>query len=261
MSNTFTNPLPQVGETISINRLCTLLCLYFQGPHVDPFKDLLVEELRILKKHELFDHEYISLNVNHDTKVILERHKGESHGAHTANTPPDTAPTASQPAPSLPAPQSSMQVRSLNYLTPHRKAADTVTVLRTWKHDEGDELHYWFQFVPPLPLYKIAVLAETVHLSAPDYQLGTSQCYWFVGMIQEVLKSSPAIDGQVMVDDEKGQGAGSWKSIQIFRPEEYKDQITALSSSFKNYLDRFEEPVSVHSLEVMYVELLVCFVS
>ncbi|KJA13925.1 hypothetical protein HYPSUDRAFT_59646 [Hypholoma sublateritium FD-334 SS-4] len=68
------------------------------------------------------------------------------------------------------------------------RAVDRVSIFENPTKKETDEINTTVAFKHPIPLYKIAVLAHTVHCSETTYVLSSSNCYFYTTAIMQVME-------------------------------------------------------------------------
>jgi hypothetical protein len=160
------------------------------------------------------EHEYLVAYIQTPagtTKYLaIERLRGaenlSSHGEVVPTSQSDTAlacvgcPDDILPTPSTPSRKkhhasgsSSSSISSLDSLSKKspRHANDVVQVLDNPYHKEADKEFTQLEFTTnrPLYLYQLAILAETLHKSEICYKLFSKNCYWFAGLLLDVLET------------------------------------------------------------------------
>ena len=249
---------------------------------------ILVDEVKLYKTIGRSRHEYISIKVLAPNKAFfylaIERLRGEiidkvdpkaqppppgdSSGGSLSDQPPpfptDVITTASPPRKSsfkekLPAlPSASLSVTSLDKFVPKHNADDIVTLLSSGKHNNEDEVFRTLSFAPPIPLWKVAVLAKTLHNMSRHYLLFSDNCYYYAGTIIKVLQEeynptvdvdttgSPELDEQrgllsVKKEAKKNRAAGMWRNIEVYAGETV--DIKPLKTEFEQALPKFMSTV------------------
>ena len=102
----------------------------------------------------------------------------------------------------------------------------------------------------------LAIVAKVVHEHSADYQILTSQCFWYSAVIASVLrKSFPQIkvsngassfkadDGQDLEMEFSDKKGGTYKRIPIY--SERREVITRIYDRFKTYKDQIYSSVNL----------------
>lgn len=130
-------------------------------------------------------------------------------------------------------------------------AHDVVTLsVNTLKHpfDRITRVLKCHRDTEPVYLYKLAVLAKTLHNTSIEYKLFSQNCYWFAGVLFELLEQR--LNAKSTLEEHRN---GVWGRILIYKQESPSD-LAQVTERFVRNLAAFEH-------EVRITILLVCFLS
>ncbi|KIM46636.1 hypothetical protein M413DRAFT_440242 [Hebeloma cylindrosporum] len=105
---------------------------------------------------------------------------------------------------------------------------------------------------PPIYLHELAVLAHTIHNNDSCYRLFTTNCYWFAGMMMDVLEKR--INSQMRPPARKswigkvlhlGKSDGNWAYITVYAPAPSKTGTEVLAK-FERDLSDFENKIQAN---------------
>jgi len=253
---------------------------------------LFVEEVSLYKTARASRHEYLAAKVRAPDDVAFYLAFERGRGEKVTDGEGDTS--CQPPSPSASAPRL-LSIASLDSISNIRKALDTVTLLTgmSGKHNHNDKLMCRMFFPSPphepssslpasppisvptssspppicLPLYELAVLANTIHDMRENYLLFSDNCFWYAGTIIRVLQAfyhpvlppakTPQPDRKVIVlpnlrmkgreIEADGRKAGLWNGIELYAGE--KIDLNPLIEEFNKALKIFREPVVEHEAE------------
>jgi hypothetical protein len=104
-----------------------------------------------------------------------------------------------------------------------------VQVLDNPYHDPKDKIlgKLKFETDRPLYLYQLAILAVTLHESDTCYRLFSKNCYWFAGLLVDVLKVDYKLQFIGNGERRGGPQSGTWNHIPVFKeaPETAVNEI------------------------------------
>ena len=254
-------------------------CLLFQGQFIreggapsPSMSDYLVTEAKLYRSANS-RHEYISLKVQGPKKlkiiyfpkyIAIERVRGsvvdnvDKKDDPNAKGPYVNDGDDAQPAgDSLPSPS----VASPDKSTPMRKAEDNVSRLSsTGKRATRDQVFRTLTFSPGIPLYEVALLANTLHQMKRCYLLFSDNCYYYAGTIiktlEEKYKPMVAVEttGSTDLDEElelkkmKKNQAGAWYGIPVYDKEDFNTE--PVIAQFEQDLAHFRKYVGFWMLVV-----------
>ena len=282
-------------DPILIPTYCDLLQARYELEGCARMDGFYVEEIKLYKTTEVSQHEYLAAKVKapdgSSFYISFERSRGK-----VVDAQPQVPPSES---PSAPAQGPPVKISSLDSLVPKHKADDRVTHLGfSGRHSNNDRLYRTLFFDLPsaplpasepassssplsaplpvpepsessstscLPLYELAILANTLHNIRNDYLLFSDNCYFFAGTIIKVLQEvyNPEVvvetTGSRVLDKEqmlktKGkkkktkQQAGTWNRVEVYAGE--KVDTTLLKEEFKECLSDFKKPVCAQLLDI-----------
>jgi len=163
----------------------------------------------------------------------------------------------------------SSSIASLDSLFGTRGADDRISPLNSsGKHNSNDEEFCTLTFAQThetlpssssspspscLPLYKLAVLADTIHGMNSEYQLFSSNCFFYAGVIIKILREmyrpefkteKTAHDKWALIRKRQGRQlkAGTWNGMEVWDGSLF--DTAKLKGVFASNLDKFEKPVS-----------------
>jgi hypothetical protein len=144
---------------------------------------------------------------------------------------------------------SSTGVASLDSLSPPHDAVDMVRGLAKPKHAAKDVVIGTIHLdSTPVYLYELVILASTIHNSNRCYLLFSMNCYWFAGMLMNVLeerinlKMDTLPEKRLLGIKKKGKN-GKWTFVRVYKPAPL-ETVEAVLAEFEKNLFKFEKKVS-----------------
>ena len=265
----------QSGATFEVNPYREHLRLAYSAEDSGHMSAMRVTELHLVKQMtKLSKHEYLVAHISAQdgTKryLAVERLRGELLVGHAGSSSSltsrsDTALAQSTDASAVdhlqnnsPKPSRETSIASLDSLSKKPlNANDVVRAMDGPLHHEKDRTlgRLVFKEDNPLYLYRLAILAVTLHEDAKLYKLFSTNCFWFSGLLVSMLETISDVtfeagDGKGKgKGKEKGKGKpegegiqGQWNGLQVYRdPATPRTDVIA---AYKANLLVFEQIVS-----------------
>ncbi|KIM45518.1 hypothetical protein M413DRAFT_342242 [Hebeloma cylindrosporum] len=104
---------------------------------------------------------------------------------------------------------------------------------------------------PPIYLHELAVLAQTIHNNDNCYRLFTTNCYWFAGMMMDVLEKRINVQMQPaartswigkVLHRHLGKSDGNWAYVTVYSPAPSK-AVADVLAEFERNLAEFEKKI------------------
>ncbi|KIM41456.1 hypothetical protein M413DRAFT_445456 [Hebeloma cylindrosporum] len=229
-----------------------------------------VVSIQLCKTELAVQHEYTSLRVEGEGRTFylaIERCRGsivdkvskrEDPSTDSQAEPADNVDDTLSPPASDSRKQSSSSLSSLDKFTKTRDAQDNISPLdKEDKRDETDRVFRILKFTQPIPLYEVAVLAQTIHQINRHYLLFSRNCYFYAGTLIKALETryepgevelcptgSAELDKQYGLDGKKRRKvtAGAYRNIPIYVEEAVN--IVPVLAQFEKDLKAFENTIS-----------------
>ena len=130
----------------------------------------------------------------------------------------------------------------MDYLSKRSDALDTVRTLDKPLHATGDEVLGTLRFTGTRPfyLYELAVLAVTMHESQTCYRLFSTNCYWFTGLLMNILEKDYGL--KLEVENRRGVKPGTWIVIPLYEQAPPAD-LLAITNDFREHVENFQKKV------------------
>jgi hypothetical protein len=108
-------------------------------------------------------------------------------------------------------------------------------------HKPGDRVLGKLKFTDTRPfyLYELAVLSVTIHESQTCYKLLSKNCYWFAGLLINILEEDYGLKLEV---EKRGVKPGTWAGIQIYKPAP-PDDLSTIAKDFRERVGIFLQKV------------------
>lgn len=139
---------------------------------------------------------------------------------------------------------SSISIASLDSLSKNspRDANDVIQVLDEPYHKEAGKVFRELEFTTnrPLYLYRLVILAETLHRNERCYRLFSKNCFWLAGLLLDVLGADYELDRH---KGSGGQQSGTWHYIPVFT-EVSKTTVNDIIREWNEHVGAFEQKVS-----------------
>jgi hypothetical protein len=130
----------------------------------------------------------------------------------------------------------------MDYLSKRSDALDTVRTLDKPLHVPGDRVLGRLRFTGTRPfyLYELVMLAVTMHESQTCYRLFSTNCYWFAGLLMNILEKD---HGQKLeVEKRQGVKPGTWIAIPFYEQAPEQD-LLAVIVDFQEHVRSFQKGV------------------
>jgi len=229
-------------------------------------KELRVTSVNLVKeKGSRAEHEYVSVTVQDQEKrvayICFERNRGdECRGAqlrrdrqfgHYGKDSGWQTSLSSSPSLQLGWKTSSgsslFSIASLDSTKNTCHAQDVVSLtVDTLKHrfDTVTRVLKCHREMEPLYLYELAVLAKTLHNTSIEYKLFSKNCYWYAGVLFELLEQR--LKSKSTLGEHRN---GVWGKISIYKKEAPRDLARVMEQYIRN-LAAFEYEVYIATLLV-----------
>jgi hypothetical protein len=119
---------------------------------------------------------------------------------------------------------------------------DAVRTLDKPLHTPGDRVLGRLRFTGtrPLYLYELVVLAVTMHESETCYRLFSTNCYWFAGLLMNILEKDYGLE--LEVEKRRGVKPGTWIVIPFCKQAPEED-LLAVIGDFREHVKNFQKRV------------------
>jgi hypothetical protein len=130
----------------------------------------------------------------------------------------------------------------MDYISKQSDAIDTVRTLDRHLHAPGDRMLGRLRFTGTRPfyLYELVVLAVTMHESQTCYRLFSTNCYWFAGLLMNILEKDHGL--KLEVEKQRGVKPGSWIVVPFYEQAPEED-LLAVIADFQEHIRKFQKRV------------------
>ena len=237
---------------------CQLLQAKYETTGIQHMHNTQVTEVKLYKTRGRSQREYISANIHTGGDqffLAIERHRGNTVTTNNSSGAQDNVASPSQTTPT------STSLTSLNSFLHVREANDRVTSLdRTGRYYFNDQVLHTLSFTTPIPLFELAVLANTVHKTKPKYLLFSENCYFYAGTITKLLEALYESEVEVSTTGSqetdrkhRKKKAGKWNSIKIYDNALDSGLVASMTETFSYEKNEFLQPVWVLTFQTFIV--------
>jgi hypothetical protein len=232
------------GSNSDVNTYSELLALNYGQEGAARMNAMRITELRLVKQMDKISrHEYVVACVTtpHGTTqyLSLERLRGDTVTRASQSDSMLTRTSSKQRSfPSRSPSTSSSSESSMDYLSKRSDALDAVRTLDKPLHAPGDCVLGSLRFAGTRPfyLYELVVLAVTMHESQACYRLFSTNCYWFAGLLMNILEKDYGL--KLAVEKRRGVKPGTWIAIPVYEQAPDKD-LLAVIGDFQEHVGSF----------------------